>query len=211
MKITWQSDSFPCLYSPQYIDYFLIYQGCTSIKTYSAGLPCLIFDSNQMICKRCAQGYQLSQGQCLYNTSCLPRQYFRYGKCLPVNDLCGDFDYNTGDCFTCANDSFALINGSCIQNVISCGARQILMNKTCVDVDRSCNSFNPQDGSCLSCLNSTYFTLLNGKCIIKSANCTNSQVLIDSKCLDVPLNCLQFDVVAIKCTTCSLGFLLKDQ
>lgn len=73
MVLTWQSDPFPCAYSPQYVDYFYIYQGCTSVKTYSAGLPCLVFDSNQMICKSCIQGYQLSQGQCIYNVSCQPR------------------------------------------------------------------------------------------------------------------------------------------
>lgn len=178
MEITWQSDPYPCAYSPQYVDYFLIYQGCTSIKTYSSGYPCLIYDPNQMICKSCIQGYQLSQGQCLFNASCLSREYFRYGQCLPVSSFCGIFDKNTGDCLTCVNASFALLNGSCIQNTISCGTRQILQNKTCVDVDRSCDSFNPQDGSCLSCLNSTYFTLLNGKCIIKSVNCTIGQVLI---------------------------------
>ena len=75
MEISWQSDPFPCGYSPQYVDYFLIYQGCTSVQTYSSGLPCLIFDSNQMVCKSCVPGYQLSQGQCIYNISCLPRQY----------------------------------------------------------------------------------------------------------------------------------------
>lgn len=106
--VTYQSYSYQCPYLSGFNDFNSVFSGCTSSSgsvLYTIGLPCLSNDAGTQACTKCLPQYTLSNGQCLYDTSCGARQYFKFGQCLEVNPLCDKFDHFTGACYSCLSSN----------------------------------------------------------------------------------------------------------
>lgn len=213
LKITWGSDPYVCNYTRQYTDYFTVFEGCSlNGAVPSDGFPCLNYEPASMTCKSCAPSYYLSsEGACITNTTCPPRQYFHFGSCYQVNSLCGDYDSFTGACLSCANpNDYNLLNGSCIRKDIICGPRQYQLNNVCYNVSDSCDTFDSNNGNCLSCKNSTYFTILNGSCTEIKFSCPPGQFAVELSCLPIPAECINFDTNSKICMQCIRGYSLQS-
>ena len=84
---------------------------------------CGTYDSSTGACTTCIDitYYLFAQnGTCvLISTYCGYRTYFSSGNCLPVSNLCGQFDSSNGNCLTCRdgsslnNDSQCVLNNTC--------------------------------------------------------------------------------------------------
>lgn len=148
--ITFSTDPYACPYSASYPDYYLNFQGC-SAPASTNGAPCIGYNPITKMCALCLPGYTLVNGACFTNTDCPDRQYYRYGACYPVSAGCGNYDRFTGDCLTCANSNYTLVNGTCVSNVVVCGPRQWKSNNICLDVAENCTTFDQDTGKCLNC------------------------------------------------------------
>jgi hypothetical protein len=148
-----QSDSYLCPYSPDFSDYYSVFQDCLAKPASEPGVPCLAYNSVLGECELCITGFSLANGACIVATACPPRFYFKFGHCLPVNDLCGDYEAFTGNCLSCADPyRYDLNGGACILHMEpNCTDRQWVFNHTCIDASPYCQTFNSSTGECLSC------------------------------------------------------------
>ena len=207
--LSFYSDSYACPYTSGYADFYTTFPGCTTPKANS-GLPCMVYDPNLAICSQCVQGYVLTNGACIANTTCPARQYFSYGVCVNVSSLCGAFDSFTGACLNCSDPvNYDFNNGSCIRKAVTCAANQWQTNYTCYNASITCATFDPNTGKCLTCLSNLYQLNTDGSCTLIVVNCPQGQYAVGLNCVTIPVECLNFDRAIGKCLSCIKGFFVE--
>lgn len=161
--VSFQSSPYACPFSSNFADYNAVFMGCTSSSgASSSGLPCTNYNYVTLTCLSCLSGYTLKNGACSISTSCNAREYYKFGFCYPVSSTCGDFDPYTGSCYTCADQSYTVVNGQCIPtNITFCAPGTKLYNTLCIPNNCSSASAN---GSCTACVSNAYY-LSNGTCL----------------------------------------------
>ena len=158
------------------------------------GLPCLTFDKDIGECTACINGYTLINDSCFFNTTCPPRQYFRFGECYDVNPLCKDFDTFTVNCLNCTSDTaYNLVNGTCVPVPVQCGPRQWQNSRTCVNISDLCSTFDPSNGRCLSCVGEDQQLTPDGSCVTVVVECPKGQYAKGRECITIPNECSDFD------------------
>lgn len=133
LSLRFDSDPYTCPYDSKYIDNNLNFQPCVQADKKDDGPPpCTNYNAVNKSCVECRAPYQLINGDCQINKTCPPRQYNSNGVCLPVSELCGIFDPNTGKCITCINSQqYDLINGICYSKPVVCNPGFYLDGSTC--------------------------------------------------------------------------------
>ena len=63
-QITYTTDQYPCPYDSNYPDVTGLFQGCI-VPVPTNGLPCVSYDSTNLVCLQCLTGYTLTAGACL--------------------------------------------------------------------------------------------------------------------------------------------------
>lgn len=66
------SEAYPCPYSYNFPDYYATFPGCIqqNPNAQGNGLPCVVYDYTFQQCLQCMSGYSVSNGICVYSTSC---------------------------------------------------------------------------------------------------------------------------------------------
>lgn len=206
VKVTFQSDSYACPYSTGYGDYYSSFMNCNPQYTVPIGPPCLFYDNVNQVCIVCYNGYTLINGACQSSSAaCGSRQYQYLGNCYNVSSTCGTFDPYTGNCRTCSNSSYALVNSQCIPSSIFCQSGYALVNGICVSV--TCGQPDPTTGNCLTCINAAYY-LSNGQCLPINCGSGYYYSVIKSGCTAIPRGCLNFTILNESCQICTTGYTL---
>ena len=140
-------------------------------------------------------GYSVSNGICVYSTSCKQREYFNFGQCTQVSPLCNTFDPYTGDCFSCLDSkNYQVIYGKCsLITTGNClnGYRSI--GSLCVS--ETCGNYDITNGLCITCATGAYY-LSQGFCL--PINCGQGKyysVLILG-CASIPSTCQYFNILS---------------
>jgi len=218
VRLVFPSETYACPHSPSYPDYHSNFQPCIGTGTGTGaalspinvpGYPCTSFNAITNQCSQCFSGYTLSSnGTCLFNTTCPPRQYYHFGICYPVDASCGGFDLFTGACTNCSDPLKYAVKGVCVPNpalIVNCTSKQAKINNKCVDVSPLCATFNPTTAGCLTCV--TGYTLAaNATCFLKVVVCGINQYNKNGTCVNFPPNCPNFDAKAQKCLSCAFGY-----
>jgi len=137
----------------------------------------------------------------------LPRsELLQVWKLPPVNALCGNFDYFTGDCLSCADPiNFDLINGACVAKNVTCGLRQWKKDSVCFDVSATCGRFDPLNGKCLDCATPFFELTADGTCVAIVVTCLPGQYVDGLACVNIPSECVDFDATVKVCKKCIRG------
>lgn len=152
--------------------------------------PCL--ETVNSKCTKCLPTYYIEDGRCFTDINCPPRKYRRYGQCIDVSPLCGNFDFYTGFCLNCADPIFYTLisaTGICLRRDVICGSRQFNINNVCFDVSPTCNTFEVNTGKCLTCINNLYRLNIDGTCTLIILNCPSGQYQDGLLCVTIPLEC----------------------
>lgn len=204
--LSFYSDSYACPYTSGYADFYTTFPGCTAPKSNN-GFPCSVYDPNLAVCTLCVQGYVLTNGACIANTTCPARQYFSFGVCLNVSSLCGNFDPFTGACLSCSEPSnYNFNNGTCTHKAVTCASNQWQTNYTCFNASVTCGTFDPNTGKCLTCISNLYQLNSDGSCTLIVVNCPQGQYAVGLNCVTIPTECLNFDKTLGKCISCIKGY-----
>jgi hypothetical protein len=153
----------------------------------AADIPCL--ETIGPNCSKCLPNHYLQDGRCFISTNCPSRQYFYHGSCLNVNSLCGDYDFFTGYCKTCADPIRYRLNsntGLCDPIIVNCNARQYKLNNVCFDVSNTCGKFDVDTGKCLDCATNLYKLNIDGTCTLIILNCPSGQYQDGLLCVSIP-------------------------
>ena len=204
---TWQTDSYPCPFNPSFPDYYKNFQGCSNSQSPQKGYPCKFYNQNTKQCTGCIEGYTLISGFCQIGTECPQRHYYKFGKCIKVSDLCLDFDYFTGDCVSCQDAlNYDLVKGICVVKQVQCGVRQWKKDSTCFDVSQSCGSFDATNGKCLNCVSRSFQLNTDGTCTKIVIVCQPGQYIDGLECINIPVDCDDFDLAFKICRKCIIGY-----
>lgn len=168
---------------------------------------CGTYDSNTGQCTTCiSSSYYLNEtnGACvLISSICGYRTYFSNGDCLPVSNLCDQFDTTNGNCLTC-RDGSTFSKGNCVF-LVSCGERMYhAADGSCAKVSDKCDDYDNNSGACLSCI-SGYELNTGGIC------CYAYNYMIDPACTQFyKPNCLAQRQQFKYCTKCAQGYALTN-
>ena len=155
-----------------YQGYDLANGACIVSPSYTAkpsDLGCKLWDWNKQVCLTCSQWWVRSATT---------------NACVPVSDLCKDYNIINGQCTVCYQ-GFNLNNGVCApidlagvkvpdvgcrtwdwQNKVclACSTNWVLINNVCVPVSDQCATFNSTTGNCVTCYKG--YNLSQGRCVI---------------------------------------------
>jgi hypothetical protein len=112
--------------------------------------------------------------------------------CNPVNVQCQNYNLSSGACLSCAQTSFTLVNGTCINGTNLCTATQYISNGICINIDPLCQTFEKVGGKCLSCVFGYKFAnSTSTSCVI--ITCSNRYVPDQyGNCIQVSDLCLNY-------------------
>ena len=204
--LTFTSETYTCPYDSNYADVYSNMQPCQHFPVSQEGFPCQKFDSVNRVCLFCFTGFRLVNGSCLYDDTCGDREYFDFGKCLPVDDACDEFDIFTGYCKTCKlNASTISPRGKCEEIPVVCGDRQYLKDRMCLNVSSLCDDFDNLTGKCESCIED-YKLEEDGTCSKIIIVCKVNEYKDGKECKKIPEECVSYDKVAFRCLKCLSGW-----
>lgn len=113
---------------------------------------------------------------------CKDREYKKNNKCLPVSILCDEFSKTTGDCITCIDFRYYVLNGVCLLKGDTTPSKP--------DTTPSKPDTTPQPPR--SCLGNEYLSPAG-------------------ICKPIPANCPEFDAKAEACTKCAWSYYINDE
>lgn len=164
--------------------YFNQMRICTQIDP-----SCRNFDSVNLVCKACYDGYTIQSGVCIKSDSssdtesncaqwlegvcikCAARAYYNFeGNCVRASDVCQTFNNFNGECTGCYQ-GFSLANGTCVESADS----------------SQCAKKDVTTGLCTRCFNGSYLSS-------------------SSSCIALDPQCQTFNYATYKCDNCYRGY-----
>jgi hypothetical protein len=180
-------------------------------ECYDLPTGCLNF-STISNCTTCSYQYKLQNGVCVSNPlNCTNRTYYNESqyKCLPVSNLCGNFNSTDGNCTTCAKTTFALIKGKCVSNIGNCTSTQYILNGTCYEVTNFCVNFEKIGGSCINC--GLGYALNQTTNVCYPINCSQRYFADNlGNCIKISDLCTDYKQIGGQCTGCIPGYVLVN-